>query len=243
MICTWSSWCHCHPIISCFIKIQTVFNLSNADLPRLSWKRGRYWWWFCGVDGQVLQQRGSRRWWAHLTHHHLSCLVSASLALFNILHMSSPLSVHQQGRTVVCQLIVHCRGLRLCVLTDYTVMWPEKRKLWECKSMGGNLRTLQKIYAKICFGLLVKVVRTTCTKLKLCLFGICAEELLASVKFCFAVAVLYFIKSTDFGASWYWKGWNVSFIHPILSASSFCIFARLPMSWCLSAFSGNLSIL
>jgi len=22
MICTWSSWCHCHPIISCFIKIQ-----------------------------------------------------------------------------------------------------------------------------------------------------------------------------------------------------------------------------
>jgi len=24
MICIWSSWCHCHPIISCFIKIQTV---------------------------------------------------------------------------------------------------------------------------------------------------------------------------------------------------------------------------
>jgi len=22
MICMWSSWCHCHPIISCFIKIQ-----------------------------------------------------------------------------------------------------------------------------------------------------------------------------------------------------------------------------
>jgi len=22
MICTWSRWCHCHPIISCFIKIQ-----------------------------------------------------------------------------------------------------------------------------------------------------------------------------------------------------------------------------
>jgi len=21
MICIWSSWCHCHPIISCFIKI------------------------------------------------------------------------------------------------------------------------------------------------------------------------------------------------------------------------------
>jgi len=23
MICIWSSWCHCHPIIFCFIKIQT----------------------------------------------------------------------------------------------------------------------------------------------------------------------------------------------------------------------------
>jgi len=22
MICTWSSWCHCHPIISCSGKIQ-----------------------------------------------------------------------------------------------------------------------------------------------------------------------------------------------------------------------------
>ena len=21
MICTWSSWCHCHPIVSCFVKI------------------------------------------------------------------------------------------------------------------------------------------------------------------------------------------------------------------------------
>jgi len=22
IICIWSSWCHCHPIISCFIRIQ-----------------------------------------------------------------------------------------------------------------------------------------------------------------------------------------------------------------------------
>jgi len=41
MICTWSSWCHCHPIISCFIKIQNGFYLSDAGLPRLSWKTGR----------------------------------------------------------------------------------------------------------------------------------------------------------------------------------------------------------
>ena len=29
----WSSWCHCHPIISCFIKIQHWFDLSGAGLP------------------------------------------------------------------------------------------------------------------------------------------------------------------------------------------------------------------
>jgi len=23
MICIWSTWCHCHPVVSCFIKIQT----------------------------------------------------------------------------------------------------------------------------------------------------------------------------------------------------------------------------
>jgi len=28
----------CHPIISCFIKIQNGFYLSGASLPRLSWK-------------------------------------------------------------------------------------------------------------------------------------------------------------------------------------------------------------
>jgi len=48
MICIWSSWCHCHPIISCFIKIQIglIFlvlatNQGISTLPRLSWKRGR----------------------------------------------------------------------------------------------------------------------------------------------------------------------------------------------------------
>jgi len=35
-VCIWSSWCHCHPIISCFITIQYWFNLSGAGLPRLS---------------------------------------------------------------------------------------------------------------------------------------------------------------------------------------------------------------
>ena len=36
MICIWSSWCHCHPIISCFIKIQvgvTFLLLAYPDRP------------------------------------------------------------------------------------------------------------------------------------------------------------------------------------------------------------------
>jgi len=36
MICICSSWCHCHPIISCFIKVQ-----NSSILPTLSWKRRR----------------------------------------------------------------------------------------------------------------------------------------------------------------------------------------------------------
>jgi len=36
MICIWSSWCHCHPIISCSGK---MVYLTGASLPRLSWKK------------------------------------------------------------------------------------------------------------------------------------------------------------------------------------------------------------
>jgi len=35
MICIWSTWCHCHPIISCFIKTQIVFPL-RCRLTRVS---------------------------------------------------------------------------------------------------------------------------------------------------------------------------------------------------------------
>jgi len=31
-ICTWCSWCHCHPIISCVIKIQ-----NGSTLPLLAY--------------------------------------------------------------------------------------------------------------------------------------------------------------------------------------------------------------
>jgi len=40
IICVWSSWCHWHPIISCFIKTENGFYLADTGLPRLSWKRG-----------------------------------------------------------------------------------------------------------------------------------------------------------------------------------------------------------
>jgi len=46
MICTWSSWCHCHPIVSCFIKIQIASTFLMPSLARLSWKR-RCWTGVC----------------------------------------------------------------------------------------------------------------------------------------------------------------------------------------------------
>jgi len=33
MLCIWSSWCHCHPIFSCFIKIQTGLTLLVPAYP------------------------------------------------------------------------------------------------------------------------------------------------------------------------------------------------------------------
>jgi len=33
MICIWSSWCHCHPIICCFIKIQIGLTLLVLTYP------------------------------------------------------------------------------------------------------------------------------------------------------------------------------------------------------------------
>jgi len=40
MIRIWSSWCHCHPVISCSCKIHNSLPLW-CRLPRLSWKKGR----------------------------------------------------------------------------------------------------------------------------------------------------------------------------------------------------------
>jgi len=39
MICMWSSWCHCHPIISCFIKIliEAIKRLSVCPSFQITW--------------------------------------------------------------------------------------------------------------------------------------------------------------------------------------------------------------
>jgi len=39
MIRTWSSWCHCHPIVSCFIKIQNGFTFLVLAYPGCPGKR------------------------------------------------------------------------------------------------------------------------------------------------------------------------------------------------------------
>jgi len=39
MICIWSSWCHCHPIISCVVKIQTGSTFLAPTYPGPPGKR------------------------------------------------------------------------------------------------------------------------------------------------------------------------------------------------------------
>jgi len=43
MICIWSSWCHCHSIISCFIKIQTDLIFLVSAYPGCPGKRAVKW--------------------------------------------------------------------------------------------------------------------------------------------------------------------------------------------------------
>ena len=38
MICIWSNWCHCHPIISCFIKIKIGLTVVVPANPDSSWR-------------------------------------------------------------------------------------------------------------------------------------------------------------------------------------------------------------
>jgi len=44
MICIWSSWCHCHPIISCFVKIQNGSAFMVPAYPGYSGKGPLNWY-------------------------------------------------------------------------------------------------------------------------------------------------------------------------------------------------------
>jgi len=52
VICIWSSWCHCHPIISCFIKIQIGLTFLVPAYPGCPEIRGHW----TGVSLYVLSK-------------------------------------------------------------------------------------------------------------------------------------------------------------------------------------------
>jgi len=64
VIYIWSSWRHCHPIISCFITIKIWFKLSGAGLSRLSRKEAVKWVFLTISLGKVLciYCRWHRQW-------------------------------------------------------------------------------------------------------------------------------------------------------------------------------------
>jgi len=43
MLCMWSSWCHCHPIISCLIKLQSGSTFLVPAYPGFSGKKAVKW--------------------------------------------------------------------------------------------------------------------------------------------------------------------------------------------------------
>jgi len=65
MICIWSSWCHCHPIMSCFIKIKiglTFLVLSYPGCPDMYAVK------WVSVYTRALQTVA----WPHVTNRHIS---------------------------------------------------------------------------------------------------------------------------------------------------------------------------
>ena len=69
MICIWSSWCCCHPVISCFIKIQNGFTFLVPVYPGCHGKEAVKWVFVCFVRkdcGRICSWKGSRRRWRRL---------------------------------------------------------------------------------------------------------------------------------------------------------------------------------
>jgi len=53
MICIWSSWCHCHPIISCFNKIEIGLIFLVLVYPGCAGKVAIKWDYVCQLDDEL----------------------------------------------------------------------------------------------------------------------------------------------------------------------------------------------
>jgi len=86
MICIWSSWCHCHPIISCFRKIQNGLPfwcwLSRVVLEHV---KRRCMWCCCFKMGQT-----DSRWLLHANTKDMASITSKGFCVDD-----TSLSVHQ----------------------------------------------------------------------------------------------------------------------------------------------------
>ena len=60
MICMWSSWCHCHPIIFCIIKIQIGLTFLVAAYPGCPGKEVIKWVSVCLCADQVIRMDARR---------------------------------------------------------------------------------------------------------------------------------------------------------------------------------------
>jgi len=72
VICIWSSWCHCHPVVSCFIKIKTALIFLVLAYPACPWKQAveRS---VCGYMSRALNHKTtsnalfSTSWWIQIS--------------------------------------------------------------------------------------------------------------------------------------------------------------------------------
>jgi len=66
MICIWSSWCHCHPIISCFIKIQIGLTFLVPAYRGCPWKEAIKWAYVLAVEGVLSVTVIIKQWYFSL---------------------------------------------------------------------------------------------------------------------------------------------------------------------------------
>jgi len=103
MICIWSSWCHCHHVVSCFIKIQNGFTFLVPAYPGCHGKEAVKWVFVCFVRkdcGQICSWKRSRRRW-----HHLCWTLAMSLSTAeHVKHVCAVQSTWEWGATTTSAL-------------------------------------------------------------------------------------------------------------------------------------------